>query len=340
VDAVDAAVLRLHEVLARRVAGTEAELAAIVASAYAAIRHLPPEQVAQAMRLASQRFVEELTASAREGLRTAARLGAQASRDGLRVLLGSDTPPAVGWERAARFVEARGPDGLSLSARIHQQTTLYRHELDQVLARSLREGQGAEEMARRLVGRDIVGETAATPKAIRELEAEVRRMGVGGGDGAWAAASDAAVKVRQHIERLVSLPTARHGMAPATEHMVDAVTEAVWKGRQAVAEKALDWWARDKVAYQEKVVARTEMQRAYARAFEEHAREVPAVEGLIWNATIDGRTCEICLELNGQTFAFDDHPEMPAHPQCRCRWLHLINTALLSQTIVDRALAA
>lgn len=340
-DRTNDAVRRLHEILARRVAVRESDLDAIVADAFAAIRVLPPDQVVQAMRLAAAAFADALVTSARAGLQDAARLGAQASHDGLRAVLGAQTPPAVGWERAAQLVEARGPGGLSLSTRIHRQTATYRAELDRVLARSLREGTSARETARRLVDESFIKSEPIMPRAIRELEAAVKRMSIGGGDGAYAAASRAALDVRRSIERMVVLPRARHGMAPATEHTVDTVMRAVWKGRQDVAEKAIQWLAHDRMRYQQDTVVRTEMQRAYSSAFEEHAREVPAVEGLIWNTARDNDVCEVCLEhARHGVYSFDELPEMPAHPRCRCFWTHFINRALLPGEIVRRALAA
>jgi hypothetical protein len=340
-DRADDAVRRLHGVLARRVADRESDLDAIVADAFAAIRGLAPEQVVQAMRLVATGLAAALVESTRAGLQEAARLGSQASHDGLRAVLGSQTPPVAGWERAAQLVEARGPDGLSLSSRIHRQTATYRAELDRVLTRSLREGTSATEMARRLVDESFIKSEPIMPRAIRDLDAAVKRMSIGGGDGAYAAASRAAQDVRRLIERMVVLPRARHGMAPATEHTIDTVMRAVWKGRQDVAANAIRWLAHDRMRYQQDTVARTEMQRAYSRAFEEHAREVPAVEGLIWNTARDDDVCEVCLEhARHGVYSIDELPEMPAHPRCRCFWTHFINRALLPSEIVRRALAA
>jgi SPP1 gp7 family putative phage head morphogenesis protein len=329
---------RLHKLLARRVAAHEGETDEIVAEMYRAVRDLPPGSVAAALRLAAAAYAASLTDSAHEGIREAARLGAQASHGMLRAALGRGVPPATGWEAAARAVEARGPDGLSLSSRVHRQTAVYRAQLDRVLAQGIREGTGATETARRLVNDYAIRGEPIVPRSIRALADAVKQMGVGGGDAAYAAATRAAVDVRRGIERLATMPRARHGMAPATEHMLDTVMQAVWDGKQEVADKAIRWWAHDKVRYQMETVVRTESQRAYALAFEEHARQVPAVEGLIWHSAHDEGVCEVCLELDAQTFAMDDHPEMPAHPRCRCRWGLAINRAALPGEIVRRAL--
>jgi SPP1 gp7 family putative phage head morphogenesis protein len=42
------------------------------------------------------------------------------------------------------------------------------------------------------------------------------------------------------------------------------------------------------------------------------------VGGVIWVATLDTRTCEICMGYDGQEFSIDRGPRPPAHPSCRC----------------------
>lgn len=37
-----------------------------------------------------------------------------------------------------------------------------------------------------------------------------------------------------------------------------------------------------------------------------------------WTATLDTRTCEVCMALDGQTFDLDKGPRAPRHWQCRC----------------------
>jgi SPP1 gp7 family putative phage head morphogenesis protein len=42
------------------------------------------------------------------------------------------------------------------------------------------------------------------------------------------------------------------------------------------------------------------------------------VKGVQWVATLDTRTCEICMGYDGQVFDMDEGPRPPAHPSCRC----------------------
>lgn len=337
----EVATRRFHRALARRVSDRERDIDAVVEQMYGAVRGLPPEQVVEVMRAAGTQFAEQLTETYREALREAARLGAEASHSGLVAALGpARVPPPSGWESAARWVERRGPDGLTLSSRVHRQTVAYRAELDRVLARGLREGVSSSELVRRLVDESFIKSEPIAPQAVRRLATAVRRMGRGAGDAGYAAASRAAEHVEGIIDRLVQLPRARHGMRPATEHLAETVTRAIDAGRRDVAANAIRWWARDRMRYQQHVVARTEMQRAYSRAFEEHASEVPGVVGLTWVSARDSFVCEVCQERHGQTYPLGDHPDMPAHPQCRCRWIHAIDRKLALRAAVDRALAA
>jgi SPP1 gp7 family putative phage head morphogenesis protein len=341
----EAVVRRLHRALARRVALSERDLDHVVAEMYDAVRGLPRQRVVEVLREAAAAYSRQLTDEIRRGLREAARLGAEASRGALVAEVGAAgrgiVPAADGWEAAARWVELRkGPDRLVLSSRVHRQTARYRGEIDRVLAEALREGVGAEELARRLVDDYLIRSQPIQSRAVRDLTQAVRRMGAGGGDDAYAAASEAAEEVGKQIRRLVELPRARHAMRPATEHALERVVQAIEAGKDQVADRALRWLAHDQARYQQKVVARTEMQRAYARAFEQHAGQLPAVEGLIWNTARDAFVCEVCQERAGQTFPLDDLPEMPAHPQCRCYWTHAINRAELARQIVATALAA
>lgn len=69
-----------------------------------------------------------------------------------------------------------------------------------------------------------------------------------------------------------------------------------------------------------KVIARTEVTRAYNQAIVERWRDEDAIVGWMWDAVMDMRTCEVCSSLHGRFWAKDDSSVMfpPRHPSCRC----------------------
>lgn len=52
---------------------------------------------------------------------------------------------------------------------------------------------------------------------------------------------------------------------------------------------------------------------------------------LKWVATMDSKTSEICRKRNGKEYDIDDLPDIPAHPNCRCTLVPVINTAELDK---------
>lgn len=68
------------------------------------------------------------------------------------------------------------------------------------------------------------------------------------------------------------------------------------------------------------MIARTELSWAYNRSAKNIYREA-GYEKVQWEAVIDQRTCPICRERHEKTYPIDDHPDIPAHPRCRCSLL-------------------
>ena len=52
---------------------------------------------------------------------------------------------------------------------------------------------------------------------------------------------------------------------------------------------------------------------------------------LKWVATMDDRTSEVCRKRDGKTYSIDNLPDIPAHPNCRCTFVPVINTADLDK---------
>lgn len=65
------------------------------------------------------------------------------------------------------------------------------------------------------------------------------------------------------------------------------------------------------------MIARTEITRVSNEGAVQQYRD-NGVEQIRWVASAGNRTCDICNELNGQIFEINNHPEFPAHINCRC----------------------
>lgn len=71
-------------------------------------------------------------------------------------------------------------------------------------------------------------------------------------------------------------------------------------------------------AYQASRLINTEVARAMSMAQDEIYQNSDVVQKVMWDATLEGNTCEICTSLDGQYFSKDNHPDVPKHPLCRC----------------------
>ena len=71
-------------------------------------------------------------------------------------------------------------------------------------------------------------------------------------------------------------------------------------------------------AYQAKRLINTEVARAVTEAQDEAYKNSGVVGMVMWNATLEANTCEECAGYDGMYFPVGDHPSLPAHPNCRC----------------------
>lgn len=78
-------------------------------------------------------------------------------------------------------------------------------------------------------------------------------------------------------------------------------------------------------AYQAKRVMNTEIARAVSAAQDECYKNSGVVSNVMWDATLEGNTCDECAELDGKIFPVDDHPDCPLHPDCRCSCIPAIS---------------
>ena len=47
-------------------------------------------------------------------------------------------------------------------------------------------------------------------------------------------------------------------------------------------------------------------------------RSTDCVNKVLFTATLEDNTCEICGELDGKYFNLNNAPKIPIHPNCRC----------------------
>lgn len=71
-------------------------------------------------------------------------------------------------------------------------------------------------------------------------------------------------------------------------------------------------------AYQAKRLINTEVARAVTTAQDEAYKNSGVVSMVLWSATLEDNTCDVCAGYDGQYFALENHPALPAHPGCRC----------------------
>lgn len=71
-------------------------------------------------------------------------------------------------------------------------------------------------------------------------------------------------------------------------------------------------------AYESHRIINTEMARCVTQAQKQIYEESGLVQKVMWSATLEDNTCEECQNLDGQKFDLDNAPDLPAHPNCRC----------------------
>lgn len=69
-------------------------------------------------------------------------------------------------------------------------------------------------------------------------------------------------------------------------------------------------------AYNSKRLVETEVSRVSSNAFDRFCKET-GVKKVKYNATLEN-TCKICLNNHGEIFNFNNKPETPRHPNCKC----------------------
>ena len=113
-------------------------------------------------------------------------------------------------------------------------------------------------------------------------------------------------------------------------------SERVWSNEKAVAEllqKKINDFVEGKInvneiknsidkvfnnnAYEIKRLVETEVSRVHNESFMKFCEET-GVKKVKYNATLDNRTWEECLEYDGEIYGLYNAPSLPRHPLCRC----------------------
>ena len=71
-------------------------------------------------------------------------------------------------------------------------------------------------------------------------------------------------------------------------------------------------------AYQAKRLVNTELAKTVMSAQDEIYTNMKEVQQVMWDATLESNTCDYCRSLDGKYFDKYNHPTLPAHPNCRC----------------------
>ena len=103
------------------------------------------------------------------------------------------------------------------------------------------------------------------------------------------------------------------------------VLECVRTGKRpnAIAKKIKDDFGSS--AYQAKRLVQTELARVVSDAQIDIYKSSGVVKKVMWTATLESNTCDYCADLDGKYFNMDDAPKIPAHPNCRCCYVPVVD---------------
>jgi hypothetical protein len=352
---------RIAEALERAARSGERDAVRIVREVYESIRHLPPDEAVRVLREAMGPAADRLSATIVAGMEEAARMGARgavrqlgmsASSGGASGGAGGGATGAAGatgmgggWEEAARFAETGGlkirrlgaPMGRDfLSPHLHRQGMEMVRKMEGAFGQVIREGESAMELARRM--RDIEGQRiwVTQPGVVDDFEMATRRMMTSTSDPrSLAEYFDKRKEYRRYIRKLSST-AGDMGLRAAHQHAFEQLERAIRSGKADAIERAKKWLAYDQQAYRQRVIARTQIGRAYTQGFIDNA-DVPWVVGMQWNVeTGSGRKRDICDILGNQNlhgmgpgvYPMDKLPDLPAHPNCNCYFTEFIDDSL------------
>jgi SPP1 gp7 family putative phage head morphogenesis protein len=78
-------------------------------------------------------------------------------------------------------------------------------------------------------------------------------------------------------------------------------------------------------AYEAKRLVNTEVSKSVMYAQDQVYQDSGVVKEVLWDATLEDNTCDICASLDGNTYDKNNHPDLPVHPNCRCTIIGLVD---------------
>lgn len=78
-------------------------------------------------------------------------------------------------------------------------------------------------------------------------------------------------------------------------------------------------------AYQAARLVNTELAKVVSDAQLDVYKNSGVVDKVMWMATLESNTCDYCADLDGKEFSLNDIPKIPAHPNCRCCYVPIVD---------------
>lgn len=78
-------------------------------------------------------------------------------------------------------------------------------------------------------------------------------------------------------------------------------------------------------AYQAKRLVNTELAKVVNQATLDVYSNSGVVQKVMWTATLEKNTCSICGDRDGKEFSLKEVPFLPAHPNCRCCLIPIVD---------------
>jgi hypothetical protein len=262
------------------------------------------------------------------GGETAIRAGIAAAVTPVAGTLGAGLRSDFIARATAEAYARRWPDGLTLSRRVWQWDAATRRGVSEALSIGVQAGRASGAVVMDLQRaieaaagqRFQLAQTYVEDWAVRLARAGQRGVREPMGMSLWA---KAVAEARAHVDGLVDGGTRRQA-----EQALKAITAAVTKGRQDLAERSLTWWLYDRQLYGLKRIVRTEMATAHHRAVIAASSEDADVLGYRWRLSASHPEPDICdwyanvdFGLGAGVWPKDRVPPSKAHPHCMCSLL-------------------
>lgn len=312
---------------------------------YERLRGLSAKEVLAALRDAGEQYADDLAKELAEQIGTAHRIGARAVTDSALRTLRRDRLPGGLAERAEKWLRRRIADQTfrvspltgARTAMVSQEGTVWLSRalhgansgkviegLRGAIVEAVKNGETASSLAQRM--RDDIGHrvaiTAEGPAAARiapeVVQAEKAALRAIRASGDPRIGPDLA-RMRREFARYRDGLSAG-GSKAAARALISDLERAITRGSAKAVDDAVKWFAWNKAADHEKLIAKTETARAYTQAYIEGSRAVPWVKGWIFVASEDA--CEeVCAPLDGTFIPRDANGPFPisdTHPGCEC----------------------